>query len=87
MQKKNYVNTIYFSLRIRFVRKTKLNKPHLLYCLFNEKKNDVLIILDKFYIFYKSSFERPPANCTFSPGLKAGIPKYGHVAQRNASPK
>lgn len=40
-----------------------------------------------FHLFHKSSFARPPANWTFSPGLKAGIPKYGQVAQRNASPK
>lgn len=27
------------------------------------------------------------ANMIFSPGLKAGIPKYGQLAQRNASPR
>lgn len=40
-----------------------------------------------FVFNYKSSFRRPPASCIFSPGLNAGIPKYGQVAHRNASPK
>lgn len=34
-----------------------------------------------------SDFNRFPANSTFSPGLNAGIPRYGHVAHLNASPK
>lgn len=34
-----------------------------------------------------SDFSKLAANCTFSPGLKAGMPRYGQVEHLKASPK
>lgn len=56
-------------------------------CEFNCAATFSYYLTKRIDFIYKSSFKRLAANWTFSPGLNAGSPKYGHEAHRNASPK
>lgn len=59
----------------------------LFHCVLRYKLIDIMPQKQKVDQCYKSPFSCRLVSATFSPGLNAGIPKYGQLAHRNASPK